>query len=1020
MFDGRSRALKRKGIVLKATCIAFLILVASVAVMPTDDEHHRAEAAPAAGVDAESSFVGLVPARLADTRVSGETVDGEFVDLGPVGAGGELDLTVVGRGGVPDSGVGAVVLNVSGAQASSRTFVTVYPAGAERPLTSNLNLAPGPPVPNLVIAKVGNDGKVSLYNDRGSAHLIVDVMGWMPAGSDYVGLVPARLADTRVSGETVDGEFVDLGPVGAGGELDLTVVGRGGVPDSGVGAVVLNVSGAQASSRTFVTVYPAGAERPLTSNLNLAPGPPVPNLVIAKVGNDGKVSLYNDRGSAHLIVDVMGWMPAGSDYVGLVPARLADTRVSGETVDGEFVDLGPVGAGGELDLTVVGRGGVPDSGVGAVVLNVSGAQASSRTFVTVYPAGAERPLTSNLNLAPGPPVPNLVIAKVGNDGKVSLYNDRGSAHLIVDVMGWMPLATNQPDSNVNVVDPGEASLIAGGQNTGAATFTIASSDVEVGEVVVVTLTDGMPYYGRVTTVVGDVVTTDEVALADVIPAMDISLVADTETGSVVVADVGAGLVSNFSASTFLPPTEALTFDCEASGQATFTAEVTAEPGKFIFDVDYRKFPPKLNSIRVGYNPTITAEISASASAELTCDANVELPDIPLPTIGFTVGPVPVVITQKITSEISAVLTASASVSRTLTTSASAYFGVEYNDGDWERTADFNFDGSDISTVDAGADLRAELPVTYESRMYGLLGFDATVIPYLELEYRPLEVKYLALYGGVEGSIGATIELDLKVIDLKYSKTFGTTDLVERRELWSKGGWAGTITVSNQWVTDPRNSDGTFPQGKWLQETTVSATFRDLHIERQDVDRRDSSTSDDDVTIFSMSADDFKLTGFQTKWSNSSPCPDASPEPRLFKQYGAPWDADRSGSTEDFTWSSRYPFKLILDKQGRLVFDPSYMTSTSWEGRALFTECTEPRWIDSRQGYSVLEHLRGRVYDTREDAFLPDNDPDPDRIVGSVTYNDANRPVTDEEWDRYVEDRGLAEYSYVVTYDLTRD
>jgi hypothetical protein len=38
-------------------------------------------------------------------------------------------------------------------------------------------------VPNLVVAKVGAGGKVSLYNNAGSTHLVADVMGWFPAAA---------------------------------------------------------------------------------------------------------------------------------------------------------------------------------------------------------------------------------------------------------------------------------------------------------------------------------------------------------------------------------------------------------------------------------------------------------------------------------------------------------------------------------------------------------------------------------------------------------------------------------------------------------------------------------------------------------------------------------------------------------------------------------------------------------------------------------------------------------------------
>ena len=49
----------------------------------------------------------------------------------------------------------------------------------------------------MVIAKVGDGGQVSIYNNTGSVDVVVDVLGWFPSGSTYNSLVPARLLDTR-------------------------------------------------------------------------------------------------------------------------------------------------------------------------------------------------------------------------------------------------------------------------------------------------------------------------------------------------------------------------------------------------------------------------------------------------------------------------------------------------------------------------------------------------------------------------------------------------------------------------------------------------------------------------------------------------------------------------------------------------------------------------------------------------------------------------------------------------------
>src|SRR4051812_49290301 len=75
-----------------------------------------------------------------------------------------------------------------------------------------------------------------------SAAALSDVAMLDSDGSPYESLVPARVLDTRAGGLTVDGTASGVGPVGAGGVLDVVVTGRGGVPAAGVGAVVLNVT----------------------------------------------------------------------------------------------------------------------------------------------------------------------------------------------------------------------------------------------------------------------------------------------------------------------------------------------------------------------------------------------------------------------------------------------------------------------------------------------------------------------------------------------------------------------------------------------------------------------------------------------------------------------------------------------------------------------------------------------------------------------------------------------------------
>jgi hypothetical protein len=227
----------------------------------------------------------------------------------PVGPGGTLDVAVLNRGGVPAAGVAAVAVNVTAVSPTSAGFLTVFPTGEPRPLASNLNFAAGQTTPNLVVAKIGAGGSISVFNASGSTHVVADVGGWFDqggsSGSTYHPVTPSRILDTRV------GNGAPAGPLGAAATLPLQVTGVGGVPVSGVAAVVLNVTVAGPTAQSFLTVFPAGESRPNASNLFFVAGQVVPGLVVAKVGVGGTVSIFNDAGTTHVIADVAGWFDAG-------------------------------------------------------------------------------------------------------------------------------------------------------------------------------------------------------------------------------------------------------------------------------------------------------------------------------------------------------------------------------------------------------------------------------------------------------------------------------------------------------------------------------------------------------------------------------------------------------------------------------------------------------------------------------------------------------------------------------------
>jgi alpha-tubulin suppressor-like RCC1 family protein len=426
---------KRARCQLLAPVVGLFVLITGVFVSGSN----IATAAPVrpAAPTPPALYRPIVPARLVDTRPGYSTVDGTGAPGQALGAGATLAVTVLGRGGIPSTNVAAVVLNVTVTNPTQPSFLTVWPSGANRPTASNLNFIAGQTVPNLVIAKLGTDHLVDVFNAAGTADVIVDVTGYFPTSDPFVPLVPARLMETRSNLPTIDGASRRGAPLGAGEQVDLPVSGRGGVPATGVDSVVLNVTATNPTRDSFVTVWPAGADRPVASNLNVVPNVTAPNLVIAKLGTAGAVSIYNLAGSTDIVVDVEGYYPTGGAFVSLTPARVLETRPGLPVAPGGTQRGMWIGDAQTIELQVLGAGGVPDSGVSAVVLNVTAIHPTGPSYITVWPTGASRPLASNLNLThAGQVIPNLVVAKVGARGFVSIFNQSGLTDMAVDVAGY--------------------------------------------------------------------------------------------------------------------------------------------------------------------------------------------------------------------------------------------------------------------------------------------------------------------------------------------------------------------------------------------------------------------------------------------------------------------------------------------------------------------------------------------------------------------------------------------------------
>ena len=222
----------------------------------------------------------------------------------------------------------------------------------------------------------------------------------------------------------------------AGATLTLRIAGRGGVPANGVGAAVLNLTAVAPTSSGYLSAYPAGAAVPSTSNVNYVAGHNVATAAVVRVSTAGTIAIHNaGAGTVDILADVSGYTVAATSptaengtYVPITPVRITDTRKSGGALGGNLTRA----------VDVLGRGGVPTSGVIAVAVNVTSVSPTRGGNFIAFPSGISRPTTSIVNFNPGATVPNLAFLPVGADGMVDVTNyTSGSTQLLVDVEGYV-------------------------------------------------------------------------------------------------------------------------------------------------------------------------------------------------------------------------------------------------------------------------------------------------------------------------------------------------------------------------------------------------------------------------------------------------------------------------------------------------------------------------------------------------------------------------------------------------------
>lgn len=428
----------------------------------------------------------------------------------PVGAGASVTFPVLGKGGVPSSGVSAVLVDLTVVSPTANGHLWIGPSDSTTVnANSNLNfVASSSPLSNSAVTAIGADGKVKVYNSSGSSHIVVDVQGYYTsstAASGPGGFVPVspaqRIVDTR------DGTGLSkAATIAAGGSLTVNM-SVGGVIPSGSPSAYVDLIVPSATDAGFLTAYPAGNPVVSTSVFDFLTGSTASGATVKLGTNNGVVFVNHSSAAINLVITAEGYTSptpgAGAGY------RATQTRVASPVA---------IASKGTATVQVVGRGGVPTHGVTAVAANLTVSGNTAGGYLEPYPSNGT-PGVSADNFPANTQRADLVFLQPGPDGKIKVYNTSGaSINLYVDIQGYYVDGNSnavavQPYSPVSVLQPllGSGNVegayvrnngalfhgVAGPDSLDAATWTSVPSNLEAfsGQPSLVTLPGGKLWVG---------------------------------------------------------------------------------------------------------------------------------------------------------------------------------------------------------------------------------------------------------------------------------------------------------------------------------------------------------------------------------------------------------------------------------------------------------------------------------------------------------------------------------------------
>jgi hypothetical protein len=669
-----------------------------------------------------------------------------------------VTLLVAGTGGLPASGIAAVVVTLAGVEPAGATQLWIGPTGSSKPKvqTVTMNTA-GQAASGFALIPVSG-GKLTIWNGAAATDFTLDVYGWVSSASEsgtaglFDGLASRTAYDTAGS------------PLNAGERRTIALAGSAGIPSTGASAVLLRVHTSAAVSSGILGVVPA---TPTSNSRHITtiayPSGDAQDLAFVALSGAGKVILFN-QGADQLGVslDVVGYVTDGSDpnAIGDALTPIAPTTV----LSGEVSPSGTT-------VQLAGQDGVPSMTdpvpPTSVLMRIAASDPSNEGALLVDPSDTEPTGTIALDLHAGQRSAAVDLVMPGTTGAVTASTTSGTATITAQALAYLS-GSLQLQPNLTVLDAAALAAITSvtPDTVSFQGIPASLSDVAVGDVISAGASPTTPQgllriVAGVDTSGGNLaLSTTQASLSDAVAQGRLSAGSgelgqappvgrpggrsrqeSPNDGCSVGGDLFAGSLSATCSASYDANDVTVSVGAGASLNLSFDASI------------HFGFPPSLDfSATASAGVSLTGILTAHLNGQI--DKQVQLPSWIGEPIDLQIGPVPVVIVPEVdpSLEISGQFSADQTLSGTVSAGAALSYSTQSG-----ASVNPTFDASGSGTLGAQA-VAGEVKVSFVPAMKADLydsgaGLSAAVVPYVKATVDPCNVS---------GYAGADLDVSLSL------------------------------------------------------------------------------------------------------------------------------------------------------------------------------------------------------------------------------------------------------------------